>query len=264
MTGRAVRPKGRARRSRAMWPCLTPGALSTAWARWRDAAGSVALNFMDREDLGVMAAQYQMRAMEQGLSVAGVDRMCQWAAPQLDQPTDLAYLARYEKAAPYVLDVAAGAWKPRPAVPPNVTPAMAPALGGPPQQPPRQHHPPAETPEQEEILRLADGIRELQMLPWATVRVVMPKEFQQKSTECSPCGGLEVMSLNCGGRTTTTGHSPSPYEGGPRAQSWAGRARSGTLGSLQRSARSSSRLMPCRSTLSAKRPWASKLAPSTV
>ena len=28
MTGRAVRPKGRARRSRAMWPCLTPGALS--------------------------------------------------------------------------------------------------------------------------------------------------------------------------------------------------------------------------------------------
>ena len=97
----------------------------------------MALNFMDGEDLGVMAAQYHMRAMKRGLSVAGVDRMCQWAAPDLDQPTALAYLAMYEKAAPYVLDVAAGAWKPQPVVSPNAARAMAPAPGGPPQQQPR-------------------------------------------------------------------------------------------------------------------------------
>ena len=90
----------------------------------------MALNFIDGEALGVMVVQYQMRAMEQGLSVAGVDQMCQWAAPDLDQPTALAYLAMYEKAAPYVQDVAAAAWKPRPAVAPNVAPAMALAPAG--------------------------------------------------------------------------------------------------------------------------------------
>ena len=92
--------------------------------------GSVALNFIDGEDLGVMAVQYQMRAMEQGLSVAGVDWMCQWATPDLDQPTALAYPAMFEKASPYVLDVAAAAWKPQPAVALNVAPAMAPAPRG--------------------------------------------------------------------------------------------------------------------------------------
>ena len=78
------------------------------WAHWRNVAGSVAMSFMEAEDIGVMAANFQMRVTQQGLSVAGVDRMCQWATPDMDQATALAHMAMYEKAEPYVLDVAAG------------------------------------------------------------------------------------------------------------------------------------------------------------
>ena len=43
--------------------------------------------------------------------MAGVDRMCQWAAPDMDQATALAHMAMYERAKPCVLDAAAGTWK---------------------------------------------------------------------------------------------------------------------------------------------------------
>ena len=84
-----------------------------SWAHWRNIAGSIAMRFMEAEDIGVMAANFQMQVMQQGLSVAGVDRMCQWAAPDMDQTTALAHMAMDEKAEPYVLDVAVGARKRR-------------------------------------------------------------------------------------------------------------------------------------------------------
>ena len=84
-----------------------------AWARWRNVARSIAMSFMEAEDIGVMAANYQMRVMRQGLSVAGVDRMCQCVALDMDRATALAHMAMYKKAEPYVLDVVAGAWKRR-------------------------------------------------------------------------------------------------------------------------------------------------------
>ena len=46
---------------------------------------------MEGENVGLLAAHYQMRAMEKGLSLAGIDCRSQWAAPELDQPTALAY-----------------------------------------------------------------------------------------------------------------------------------------------------------------------------
>ena len=57
-----------------------------AWAHWRNVAGSIAMSFMEAEDIGVMAANFQMRVMQQDLSVAGVDRMCQWAARTWTRP----------------------------------------------------------------------------------------------------------------------------------------------------------------------------------
>ena len=48
----------------------------TAWPHWRNFGGSIAMIFMEAEDIGVMAANFQMRVMQQGLSVAGVDSMC--------------------------------------------------------------------------------------------------------------------------------------------------------------------------------------------
>ena len=58
-------------------------------------AGSIALNFMEPEHVRVTAAKFQMQLMEQGLSVAGFDQMCQWAAPDMDQATALAHMAMY-------------------------------------------------------------------------------------------------------------------------------------------------------------------------
>ena len=46
--------------------------------------------------------------------MAGVNRMCQWATPDMDQATALAQMAMYEKAEPYLLDVMGGAWKRHP------------------------------------------------------------------------------------------------------------------------------------------------------
>ena len=132
-----------------------------AWAQWRNVAGSIAMSFMEAEDIGVMAANFQMRVMQQGVSVAGVDRMCQWAAPDMDQPTALAHMAMYEKAEPYVLDVAAGAWK-------RGTVQGQPSNGpgehrGRKQEDQRQYKRPKEDLVHEEIHWLADRIRKLQM-----------------------------------------------------------------------------------------------------
>ena len=108
-----------------------------------------------------MAANFQMRVMQQGLSVAGVHRMCQWAAPDMDQATALAHMGMYEKAEPYVLDVAVGAWKRRT--------VQGQASNGPgehrgrKQEDQQQRERPQEDPVHEEIHRLADHIRELHM-----------------------------------------------------------------------------------------------------
>ena len=80
-----------------------------AWAHWRNVAGSIAMSFMEAEKWGVMAADFQIRVMQQGLSVVGIDRMCQRVAPDMDQATALAHMAMYETAEPYVLDDAGGA-----------------------------------------------------------------------------------------------------------------------------------------------------------
>ena len=130
-----------------------------AWAHWRNVAGSIAMSFMEAKDIGVVAANFQKRVMQQGLSVAGVDRMCRWAAPDMDQATALAHKAMYEKAEPYVLDVAARAWKRR-AVQSSSGPGKHRARKQDNQQ---QRERPQEDPVHEEIRRLADRIRELQM-----------------------------------------------------------------------------------------------------
>ena len=66
------------------------------WERWRDHAAATAYGFLDSADAGVMAAQYQERLMEDGLSVAGVDRAVEWAGGGLDAPTALIYMALFE------------------------------------------------------------------------------------------------------------------------------------------------------------------------
>ena len=42
------------------------------------------MSFMEAEDIGVMATNFQMQVMQQGLFVAGLDGMHQWAAPDMD------------------------------------------------------------------------------------------------------------------------------------------------------------------------------------
>ena len=44
------------------------------WARWRNDPRTIATSFMEPEDVGVMAAKFQMQVMEQGLSVPFVNR----------------------------------------------------------------------------------------------------------------------------------------------------------------------------------------------
>ena len=67
------------------------------WERWRDHAAAPAYGFLDSADAGIMAARYQERLMEDGLSVAGVDRAVEWAGGGLDAPTALIYMALFER-----------------------------------------------------------------------------------------------------------------------------------------------------------------------
>ena len=81
------------------------------WERWRDHAAATAYGFLDSADAGIMAARYQERLMEDGLSVAGVDRAVEWAGGGLDAPTALIYMALFERSTDLRLDVEAAAWK---------------------------------------------------------------------------------------------------------------------------------------------------------
>ena len=126
------------------------------WERWRDHAAATAYGFLDSADAGIMAARYQERLMEDGLSVAGVDRAVEWAGGGLDAPTALIYMALFERSTDLRLDVEAAAWK---AVPQPSPPAREQAEQTP-QDQPRQ---PQESPEQAEIRRLEARIRELQL-----------------------------------------------------------------------------------------------------
>ena len=127
------------------------------WERWRDHAAATAYGFLDATDAGVMAAQYQERLMEDGLSVAGVDRAVEWAGGGLDTPTALIYMALFERSSNLRLDVEAAAWK---AVPQRRQPAREQPED---QQQQRQPQEPQETPEEAEIRRLEARIRELQL-----------------------------------------------------------------------------------------------------
>ena len=49
------------------------------WERWRDTAAPVAYGVLRREEAGVLAARYQQRLMDDGLSAPGVDRAVEWA-----------------------------------------------------------------------------------------------------------------------------------------------------------------------------------------
>ena len=116
--------------------------------------------FLDSADAGIMAAQYQERLMEDGLSVAGVDRAVEWAGGGLDAPTALIYMALFERSSNLRLDVEAAAWK---AVPQPSAPAPEQQ-----EEPPRDRQwpepqEPNETAEQAEIRRLEARIRELQL-----------------------------------------------------------------------------------------------------
>ena len=126
------------------------------WERWRDHAAATAYGFLDSADAGIMAARYQERLMEDGLSVAGVDRAVEWAGGGLDAPTALIYMALFERSTDLRLDVEAAAWK---AVPQPSPPAREQAEETPKDQP----REPQESPEQAEIRRLEARIRELQL-----------------------------------------------------------------------------------------------------
>ena len=114
------------------------------WERWQDHAAATAYGFLDSADDGIMAARYQERLMEDGLSVAGVDRAVEWAGGGLDAPTALIYMALFERSTDLRLDVEAAAWK---AVPQPSPPAREQAEETP-QDQPRE---PQESPEQAEI-----------------------------------------------------------------------------------------------------------------
>ena len=89
------------------------------WEQWRDVAAATAYGFVDSADAGIMATQYQERLMEDGLSVAGVDRAVEWAGGGLDAPTALIYMALFERFSNLRLDVEAAAWRavPQPSPP---------------------------------------------------------------------------------------------------------------------------------------------------
>ena len=127
------------------------------WERWRDHAAATAYGFLDSADAGIMAAQYQERLMEDGLSVAGVDRAVEWASGGLDAPTALIYMALFERSSNLRLDVEAAAWR--------AVPQPSPPAREQPEEPPRDHQSqePKETAEQAEIQRLEARIRELQL-----------------------------------------------------------------------------------------------------
>ena len=126
------------------------------WERWRDHAAATAYGFLDSADAGIRAARYQERRMEDGLSVAGVDRAVEWAGGGLDAPTALIYMALFERSTDLRLDVEAAAWR---AVPQPSPPAREQAEETPKDQP----REPQESPEQAEIRRLEARIRELQL-----------------------------------------------------------------------------------------------------
>ena len=126
------------------------------WERWRDHAAATAYGFLESAEAGIMAARYQERLMEDGLSVAGVDRAVEWAGGGLDAPTALIYMALFERSTDLRLDVEAAAWK---AVPQPSPPAREQAEEAPKDQPQE----PQESPEQAETRRLEARIRELQL-----------------------------------------------------------------------------------------------------
>ena len=127
------------------------------WERWRDHAAPTAYGFLDSADAGIMAAQYQERLMEDGLSVAGVDRAVEWAGGGLDAPTALIYMALFERSSNLRLDVEAAAWR--------AAPQPSPPAREQPEEPLRDHQSqePKETAEQAEIRRPEARIRELQL-----------------------------------------------------------------------------------------------------
>ena len=80
--------------------------------------------------------------------IAGVDKMYPRAAPDLDKPTTLVYMAMYDRASPYMLDIAVAVWNCRPTAEQAAVAtvgALVPAQAA-----------PLETPKQADITRLAN------------------------------------------------------------------------------------------------------------
>ena len=98
--------------------------------------------------------------MDDGLSVAGVDRAVEWAGGGLDAPTALIYMALFERSSNLRLDVEAAAWK---AVPQPSAPAREQQEEPPRDRQSQEPQEPKETAEQAEIRRLEARIRELQL-----------------------------------------------------------------------------------------------------
>ena len=82
-----------------------------AWKEWHVNSYNIAPGFMSAKDFGAMAAVFHTKLLRDGLSMAGVDRVVNWADPDSSDPADtLLAITPFEKQGNYKLDIEQGCW----------------------------------------------------------------------------------------------------------------------------------------------------------